>query len=1198
MEPHLTDDQLEEIFQGSARTDETPIQDGSERDRVRAHLAVCERCQLRLEERENIVRQWASLRESAAGRQPDCPPEEVWMEIAAGIFAKEEERYLDHAAKCDHCGPLLRSAGDAVNFEPSPDDEEFLSTLASASPAWQQSIARTLSGASRASRSSKTSRRWLMGLLTWPRFAFVLTGLLLTVAIGRLAVRMLQPASAEQLLAQAYTERRTLDVRIPGAQPTDIHVERNASESDLDKPASLLKAEVLIAENLKAHPDDPTWLASRGRAELLDGSYDAAVKTLERAQTFAPASSSVLADLGAAYYMRAKSSGTTTDYFKAVETLSASLKLNPNDPVALFNLALVKEKACLVNEAKSEWEQYLRVDPHGPWAVEARSHLTRVQHICERHRPDEIHPLLSPDVLSTNAQTTALEFTARTERYLDLAFKSWLPKAVGKGFASPASSASLHAVELLGGHLRKYHGDPWLSELIAEPRSPALESAISDALKSDDALLSGHYGAALSLGKRSSIRFEQLHRRSGVFWSKLLQMRAESAALRFSECLAMKGKSFEGSARSEYPWLNASMMIEKGDCLSGLARLNEAIESNRNARELARASHYTALELRAAAYGAMYELSIGDRETGLDDLRAALDRFWESDMPDAPGENLYASLLNASDGMNWPYVDISALRELQAGFPSRDPVDRAVEAELVGEAQVKAGEYRDARASLAAASESLESIPADAAVQLRSAEVAVEDAQILNHLGKTSEALARLSTYRRQFDEASPGRFQAEFFKTLGETYLLKGDESDALPVFERALSIRESGLEHLGRETEKLAWSRDRGDLYRDLLKVKLKTSTPREALAWWEWYKAASLRQVTSEASQPLIEEAGAGVETQDLTAPRSPTTVLLSYAFYGDSTTIFVVRNGTTTVKTVPLQDGFDALVRRFLYSCSDPSIGIDVLSFEGRELYQLIVEPVESEIHDAQFLHIETDGVIDRIPFSLLCAPDGLYLGDKMTISYSMGADFDLLSAARARPLSPASAALIVVSPGGGKTSLPLLEDVSAEGSEVASHFRHPVLVSPEDLDRRGLIKDLRNFEVFHFAGHSASSVNRLGLVLAPGYLLEAPDFAELQSRNLQLAVLSACDSANGSEGTVADIDSLARTLVAAGVPHVIASRWRVDSAATRRWMRYFYSALMDGESPAESLRVAVSAIRKDPSFSHPYYWASFAAFGNS
>ena len=80
--------------------------------------------------------------------------------------------------------------------------------------------------------------------------------------------------SAEPLLAQAYSERRTLEVRIPGANYAPLRVERGTGGSNLDKPESLLKAEALIGENLQKNSADPTWLQFKARADLLDGNYD------------------------------------------------------------------------------------------------------------------------------------------------------------------------------------------------------------------------------------------------------------------------------------------------------------------------------------------------------------------------------------------------------------------------------------------------------------------------------------------------------------------------------------------------------------------------------------------------------------------------------------------------------------------------------------------------------------------------------------------------------------------------------------------------------------------------------------------------------------------------------------------------------------------------------------------------------------
>lgn len=97
--------------------------------------------------------------------------------------------------------------------------------------------------------------------------------------------------------------------------------------------------------------------------------------------------------------------------------------------------------------------------------------------------------------------------------------------------------------------------------------------------------------------------------------------------------------------------------------------------------------------------------------------------------------------------------------------------------------------------------------------------------------------------------------------------------------------------------------------------------------------------------------------------------------------------------------------------------------------------------------------------------------------------------------------------------------------------------------------------------------------------------------------LRLAVLSACYSANGAESIFDDRDSLARLLVGAGVPEVVASRWMVNSRATATLMKEFYAQLRSGRDVSGALHDATHKLRATREFAHPFYWASFSAFGS-
>ena len=143
-----------------------------------------------------------------------------------------------------------------------------------------------------------------------------------------------------------------------------MRVERGASGSNLDKSPSLLKAEALIGENLSKRPNDPAWLQARARADLLDGNFESALKSLQRALETQPDSPSLQTD-SRLLTERAEAADRAVDYGNAIESLGKALAISPDDPVALFNRAIACERMFLYTQALDDWKHYLRVEPSG-----------------------------------------------------------------------------------------------------------------------------------------------------------------------------------------------------------------------------------------------------------------------------------------------------------------------------------------------------------------------------------------------------------------------------------------------------------------------------------------------------------------------------------------------------------------------------------------------------------------------------------------------------------------------------------------------------------------------------------------------------------------------------------------------------------------------------------------------------------------
>ncbi len=259
--------------------------------------------------------------------------------------------------------------------------------------------------------------------------------------ISWIAFQRNQPAAAQHLLASAYTEKRTLELRIDGANYAPIRISRGAAISFTSRPEPLLKAESLIAAQLESHPSDPAWLRAKAQADVLEGKYKAAVEALQHALQLDPGSPTLLTDLATADFQRALEEDRQEDFGAAFEYLSQTLKQHPDDPVALFNRAIVSEHQFLYQQALDDWDHYLRIDSTSQWAGEARTRANAVREKLNHHQ-SYATPLLSPAQVAaklTAGANLASEVDPRIEEYLHEAVTSWLPQAFPEAGSNQAT---------------------------------------------------------------------------------------------------------------------------------------------------------------------------------------------------------------------------------------------------------------------------------------------------------------------------------------------------------------------------------------------------------------------------------------------------------------------------------------------------------------------------------------------------------------------------------------------------------------------------------------------------------------------------------------------------------------------------------------------------------------------------------------
>jgi len=226
LEQHLNADQIDELLrpprglQTGSDSDRGPLED------VCAHLRSCKSCEQQIMDRKKAMEQLALLKfDAAVSPGPQCPPGDVWMEVAAGIASSASDKYLSHASECDHCGRLLNQAAEDFIEELSPGEEAQIANLTSSTPGWQTRLATKLSDTQVFTPKIPAARHsWLpsiVGPLTPSRLALAvaLAGL---VVLGIRDYSLQAHLSSQSLQATADVQRLEQDVLQQKTQIADL----------------------------------------------------------------------------------------------------------------------------------------------------------------------------------------------------------------------------------------------------------------------------------------------------------------------------------------------------------------------------------------------------------------------------------------------------------------------------------------------------------------------------------------------------------------------------------------------------------------------------------------------------------------------------------------------------------------------------------------------------------------------------------------------------------------------------------------------------------------------------------------------------------------------------------------------------------------------------------------------------------------
>lgn len=286
--------------------------------------------------------------------------------------------------------------------------------------------------------------------------------------------------------------------------------------------------------------------------------------------------------------------------------------------------------------------------------------------------------------------------------------------------------------------------------------------------------------------------------------------------------------------------------------------------------------------------------------------------------------------------------------------------------------------------------------------------------------------------------------------------------------------------------------------------------------------------------------------------------------------------------------------------------------------ARELYSLLLSPAEKQLQNAT-LCIVPDSFLWNLPFQALVTKENHFLIEDHALYYAPSLSVLHEMKRRGSTIQRGGASLIAFgNPVIGKDDqrneeLCPLPEAETEVNSVARSF------SPDGrrvfIGREATEKSFRalapNYSTIHLATHGVIDnrqplYSHLLLTRTEGDpendgLLEA---REIMNMNLHadLAVLSACETANGTISPGEGVVGLSWAFFVAGTRSMLVTQWKVNSASASELMANFYQSLERNRrdskvTRAEALRDAALKSMNDPRYRHPFYWAGFVIIGN-
>jgi CHAT domain-containing protein len=1039
--------------------------------------------------------------------------------------------------------------------------------------------------------------------------------------------------SALASLNKAYVSGRPVEGRISGfeyAPKTDL---RGSDGSRVDEIARS-RAE-RIALDAAAESESPAVLHALARVYLAKGELKQSLDLLTRVLARSPDNAIAMNDLGMVHLETAKTLGDADGGRKfeqaarALELFDTAITRSPALAEPRFNRALAIGVLGSRSEEAAAWRDYLEFDSGSQWAVEARKRLSAVEGESSTHKASD--DLIREFLLAFRENDAGKAFEiVKSDR--EMITGKLIPQQLAFLFvdAVPGSAEAgeyLAAMRFIGDIEMQSTGDAFWRKYAAYYRASGAANSLvlkqaQDEVRSGYAnSLQNRYEAALANFRAADRLFGSVGSRQdkeiAEYWiGYLLDRNGDLAGSK-----TILGRLRDKAVSEKHHWIASQALSWLAQAAFAENRFSDNFELLRAALEHAHKSRDVYLTQK------LYEmLSLANRRVR--SYEKALDHSYRSlNVASARAGSLrqeWRSISTAAEAFAAMGL-LSAARvfERESLNMTRTAIHEATFEYMsllrLGLLESRAGQIEKALELFAESRAVAEKFDrADGERHLAYLDLA--NAHAYRENGRCPDAQPLYANAVRYYDagEFTVDRYDAYKGRLLCR--LTEGSDAGVEIEVPALFRLLEENRSHIREESNRNSFFGGEQEIYDALIDFELDRGRPEKAFEYYERSRARSLLDMMAE--NVHVAEGADGAELRlspEFTEPQSLSSVVsslpktaqvLQFVVSPDRVSMLVIRADGLQARSVNIdRSRLSEQVRAFLSHVANPGEkGSEERKRVSDGLSEVLIEPVRSLLDPAKTLVIVPDKLLTAVPFAALYSRrTGTYLVEELDLQYASSASTFFLATAKASRLAGANERLLAVGdPSFDRSANPGLEKLEAaerEARSIAANYPDSEVLLGGNAAKGRIRRGFAAADVFHFAGHYILDPNsplRSGMLVAgDDPLFTNRDVIETRPLRTRLVVLSACETGVGYIVDGEGMLGAARIFAAAGVPLVVASQWRVDSAATAQLMIRFHEIRRTEDQPSvRSLREAQTAMITGPDLRlrHPFYWASFIAYG--